>query len=232
MNSEIRKANFSLLTVIVSRSKGSRALKTALSCGALEASCFLGKGTIPNTGLHMLEMNEVHKEIILAAVKSSCEQDILDRLSDVFHFERPNSGIAFTMPVSEVVRFGKVSQKNIIGDESQVKDQGSHGAVLLIVNKEQGQAVIDIAQKHGYFGGTIIKARGSASALNVVLDMLVEPEKEVVLMVTEREQAHSLAEMLYQTLELYRDNTGIIAIVNINKTAGLHGSGAKEKGGK
>ena len=61
---------YSLLTVIVNRGKGSKVLRFVSKLGVTRASCLLGKGTIKNRTLDLIEMDEVNKEVILIIVPS------------------------------------------------------------------------------------------------------------------------------------------------------------------
>lgn len=215
---------FSLLAIIVNRGKGSKILSFAREMGARDASCFFGKGTINNNVLKMIELNEVAKEIILIVVPGDRETEILDKLNEKFHFDRPNHGIAFIMPLAGIL---KIKQDTSIkwNNSSLTKNQWDYTALFLVVDKGKGESVIRISQDAGYYGGTIIKARGSASKLNIVLDMVVEPEKEAVLMLMRSESAHQLAALLSERLNLNQPNTGILVKIGVSKTIGLFRDG-------
>jgi len=215
---------FSLLAIIVNRGKGSKILSFAREMGARDASCFFGKGTINNNVLKMIELNEVAKEIILIVVPGDKETEILDKLNERFHFDRPNHGIAFIMPLAGIL---KIKQDTSIkwSNSSLTKSQWDYTALFLVVDKGKGESVIRISQDAGYYGGTIIKARGSASKLNIVLDMVVEPEKEAVLMLMRSKSAHQLATLLSERLHLNQPNTGILVKIGVSKTIGLFQDG-------
>lgn len=215
--------SYSLLTVIVNRGKGSKVLQFINKLGVTRASCLLGKGTVKNPTLKLIEMDEVNKEIILIIVRSERESEILQQLKDKFHMDRPNHGIAFTMALAGILKVNNGQSlvwRNSQNGITQYQDS-KYVMAFLIVNKGKAEETIELCQNAGFYGGTIIKARGTASELNIIFDMIVEPEKEAILMVTERNKMPELARLLNEELKLQENNTGILAIVDINQTIGL-----------
>lgn len=221
--------SFSLLGIIVNRGKGSKILSFASEMGAKDASCFFGKGTINNNVLKMIELNEVAKEIILIVVPGDRETEILDKLNEKFHFDRPNHGIAFMMPLAGILKIKQDTSIKWKNSSLPAKNQWDYTALFLVVDKGKGESVIRISQDAGYYGGTIIKARGSASQLNIVLNMVVEPEKEAVLMLMRSKSAHRLAVLLREQLHLDQPNTGILVKIGVSKTIGLFQNGRQDE---
>lgn len=221
---------YSMLTIIVNRGKGSKIMQFARARGAQEASCFLGKGTVNNAVLQMIEMNEVKKEIVLIVVPSIKEKEILEQLCMKFHFQRQNHGIAFTLPLAGIFKLKKEDSFKWENESLSEGNTGKYTCVFLIVDKGKAESVVEISQKAGYYGGTIIKAHGSANKLNIALNMLVEPEKEAVLMLTESERANQLADLLKNQLKLNRENTGILVMAQISEVIGLFQTSSETEG--
>lgn len=214
---------YSLLTVIVNRGKGSKVLRFVSKLGVTRASCLLGKGTIKNRTLDLIEMDEVNKEVILIIVPSDRENEILDKLNGKFHFDKPHHGIAFTMSLAGILNVRKGSSLRWISSKEAIRNyqDSDQTLVFLVVNKGMAENIIEISQDAGFYGGTIIKARGAASEFDIVLDMIVEPEKEAVLMITKRHRVNELVHLLDEELNFKKSNTGLIVMANINQTIGL-----------
>ena len=221
MDEQLQEKSFSLLTIIVNRGKGSKILDFARKNGVRNASCLLGKGTMNNKMLQMIEMNDIEKEIILAIIPTTKEDEILKQLNLKFNFARKNFGIAFTTPLCGIMNMKK--DPLIKWNNSQILSttQRDYEVLFIIVNKGKASSVIETSQNAGYYGGTVIKGRGSASKLNIVLDMMVEPEKEAVLILIESKKANQLATLLYEQLLLNQPNTGVLFKIGISKTIGL-----------
>lgn len=221
MINQLINQSFSLLIIIVSRGKGSKILKYAQEKGVQDASCLLGKGTINNKMLQMIEMNDVEKEIILIMVSTALEDEILQQLNMKFRFDKKNQGIAFTLPLAGVMKIKKDVSAKWRSDSIEQNTALDYAMLLIIVDKGKAESVIKISQDKGYYGGTIIKARGSAGDQNILLDMLVEPEKEAVLMLMEKRASDHLASLLFERLQLNQPNTGFLVKAGVGKTIGL-----------
>ena len=219
--------DFSLLTIIVNRGRGSKILQFACSYGAGEASCFLGRGTIKNNVLKFLNIDDVDKEIILIVVPSGKESEFLNELSEKFHFNKRNHGIAFTTPLSSIIKLKSGIVYNRV-DKTVITDS-KYSCLFMIVNNGMADYVIETSQNAGYFGGTIIKALGGAGHVDVILNMNVEPKKEAVLMLTETDKVEELANLLTDKLDLDKENTGILVVFETSRVIGLYEENNDEK---
>lgn len=219
----------SLLMIIVNRGKGSKVLDFAAQQGAADASCLLGKGTIKSKILKLIEMDEVEKEIIIIIVPFEKSQLILEELNKKFHLDKPNHGIAFTLPMIGALRIkcdGEIAWKN----DTQINfNDYKHTLLLVIVDKDHGESVVKIAQDSGIFGGTIIKGRGTAQNAKTVLDMVVEPEKEAVIILLEKEKAIEVSSLLNEKLSLTMPNKGFLVKLPVSNTVGLFSDTTKAK---
>jgi nitrogen regulatory protein PII len=217
-------ASFSLLTVIVNRGKGSKVLQFLSKLGVISASCLLGKGTINNHTLERMEMNEVNKEIIVAVVQTEIENEILEQVKIKFKLDKQNQGIAFTTSLAGMLKIKQDSSLRWRNSKENINHyyKSDYTMVFLVVDKGKAEDVIDISQDAGFYGATVIKARGAASELNIVLDMIVEPEKEAVLMLTESHRVKELVKILNEDLKFKEENTGIVVMADINQTIGLY----------
>lgn len=81
--------------------------------------------------------------------------------------------------------------------------------------------IVELSQNYGFYGGTVIKARGTASKLNIVLDMLVDPEKEAIMMVTAQERVEALIQLLDESFHFRKENTVMMVTANIHQIVGL-----------
>ncbi len=185
------------------------------------SSCLFGKGTIKNEILQLIEMSEVKKEVIFATIPSIREDEIMAQLNSKFQLYKQNQGIAFSMPLVSTLNMRKESSITWRNNVVSPDNQSIYSAVYVIVDKGKAETVIEISQKAGYYGGTIIKAHGSAGKLNIILDMPVEAEKELVLILTERNRIKRLSTLLYDYFRLGEANTGTLFVADISKAVGL-----------
>ena len=209
----------SLIVVVVNKGKGSRILDYAIELGIRGATAFHAHGAVSNKILRLLEIEDVHKEMIMIAVPSRYEKDIVDKIAEKFHFNRPNRGIIFSLKLSGVYGSSHFSQKDVLMRE---EDHNTFlQAVLTIVDKGNTDTILDYIEDQGFPRGTIIDAHGSANKSNRFFNLMIEPEKDIILTITTRAEAHRLAGVLTKYLDLKSCNTGILAILNINYYAGI-----------
>ncbi len=213
--------SYSLMVIILDRGKGSRVLELACQMGACDASCVLGKGTIKNKFLQMIAMDEAEKEIILIVVPSQREVEILNFLNGKFHFERPGHGIAFTMPLAGLLKIKKDETVGWKTSDLSERARSEYTAVFLLTGKGIAEKAVQISQDAGYFGGTIIKAHGSADKSNLIFHMSVEPEKEAALLLMSSDRADDLADLLHERLGLGGDVKGTLVKIAISRVVGL-----------
>ena len=96
-------------------------------------------------------------------------------------------------------------------------------AILTVVEKGHAEEVIDAAVQAGSHGGTIIIARGSGVHETATLFGLgIEPEKELVMILADREKAPQIVETIYETLDLRQPGNGIVFVQNTARVRGLY----------
>lgn len=213
--------NLKLFCSIMDFGKGSKALKLSKKVGAIGGTIFLGKGTINNEILNMLGMLEVRKEIFLAIIDESLEDLFYVEMKKEFHLDKPNHGIAFSMSLKSLF---KVDEKKIINNTEKkgVKDV-DYEAVFVIVDKGMSDDVLSAAESAGSKGGTVIHARGSGSQEKATLfNIVIEPEKDVVLILAKKSQVQDIVCSIEEMLKLSDPGRGIVFTLDVNRTLGLY----------
>lgn len=208
-----------LVFVIVNKGLGSKVLNFAFEQGIRGATAFFAKGTVPNRILQFLEIAEVHKEVILLTIPAHDEEDFLTKLTDKFRFDRPNKGIAFSLPLTGILG-GKPFAYPVV-QKSQHIAPTQVQAVLTIVDKQHTDRILDHVEKSGFPRGTVIEAHGSADKSKTVLNLMLEPEKSMILILVPRDDANRLTELLTKELNLKSSNSGITAVFNVSRSVGL-----------
>ena len=206
--------------VIVNRGYASKVLKFAKKHGIMGGTVFLGVGTSKhNRFLNLLDLTDVHKEILLMLVDCETVEKSFMPIVEKFKFHKPNHGIAFTMPVNQIIGSHFYSETYC---EKEVKST-MFKAIFTIVDKGKGEDVMTAATHAGSRGGTIINARGSGvHETSRVFNMDIAPEKEVVLILAKSEDADKIAETIVKELDIKKPGNGVVFIQDIDQTYGLH----------
>lgn len=210
-----------LSVAVVNSGMGSKVLKEVKKIGVSGGTIFLGRGTVKNHILELLGLDEAKKEIVLMISKKQLEDQIHEILTERFHLNKPNHGIVFSSPISKVL--GARSSITDISDSIiGGKDDMEYEVIYTIVERGFGEDVVDAATSAGARGATIINARGSGIHENTMFfSMNIEPEKEVVMIIIEKEKSYKVINVIKDTMHIDEPGKGIIFAMNINKVSGL-----------
>ncbi|MGI5920473.1 MAG: P-II family nitrogen regulator [Syntrophomonadaceae bacterium] len=220
MDNRSARNQFELLCVIVNFGLGSKAMKIAKQNGVLGGTIFLGKGTTNSHLLKILDLSDIRKEIVLFLAEKQIINKVLKELNQKYDFKKPNKGIAFTTSVNRIIGAHNCPSEV---NESRGEEDNMHNAIFVVVDRGKAEDVLEAAMAAGSRGGTIINARGSGIHENTKLfSMLIEPEKEIVLILTEKEFTEAIASSIRKHLDIDKPGKGIMFILDVNQTYGLY----------
>jgi nitrogen regulatory protein PII len=217
---QANQLSFELICIIVPFGIGSKVLKEAKLQGISGGTVILGKGTYHKSWLHLLELGESRKEILLMIAPSSITPKAMQAISEKFKLEKANHGIAFTTHIQTFLGSGQYDyhEKEKIGEHYMNK----YLAIFTIVDKGKGEQVVEAATEVGSKGATIINARGSGiHETSKLFNMEIEPEKEIVLMIAKHEIVKDIVETICETLEISKPGNGIIFVQDVKDTYGI-----------
>ena len=102
------------------------------------------------------------------------------------------------------------------------KNKKEYQLIITIVEQGNAEDVIECAKKGGAEGGTILTGRGAGiHDTSKILGILIEPEKEVVLTLIDKEKTDSVLEAIVEGMELEKPGRGIAFVVDVPKASGL-----------
>lgn len=210
-----------LFCAIMDFGKGSKALKLAKRLGAMGGTIFLGKGTVSNELLNVLGLLEIRKEIFITIIDEDLESNFYDEMSKKFSLEKPNTGVAFSIPLK---RFLRISQPmDLSNTEKRDVNKVDYEAIFVIVDKGLSDNVLDSAKSAGSRGGTVIHGRGSGTkAKEKLFNIEIEPEKDIVLILAKEEEAKKIVDSIKEGLNICDPGAGIIFVLDVNRTLGLY----------
>lgn len=94
--------------------------------------------------------------------------------------------------------------------------------ILAIVNKGSTDLVMNAAREAGSKGGTITVARGTGNPeLAKFYGIVIQPEKEVVFIVVEKEKKDAVMKKIYEDAGIGTQGQGIIISLPVIETLGL-----------
>ncbi|HCU08045.1 MAG TPA: transcriptional regulator [Clostridiales bacterium] len=220
MEATNEKICFELIYAIVSDGMGSKVLRTAKECGVTGGTILLGRGTICNPILEKLALSDVYKEIVMMVARREQVRAALETLNKTYKLHKRNHGIAYSIPVYGIC--GSSTCRCDQPDEKGGLEETMYQSIIIIVDKGKAEAVVEAATQAGARGATIINARGSGvHETSKVFSMEIEPEKEIVLMITGKDQTESIVDSIRADFEIDDPGKGIIFVQNVSKAYGL-----------
>lgn len=212
--------NFSLFWVIVDLGKGEKVFREAKKLGTTGGTFFLGKGTIRSHFLNLLGFERAKKEILIMAIDEKLEKVFHEELCKKFSLDKPDHGIAFSMPIKRIV--GIEGGDCVSNPEGRGEKDMEYEAIFTIVDRGMSDEVIEAAKSAGATGGTIIHGRGSGSHEKAKLfNIEIEPEKEIILILSESTKSDAIVEAIREKVNIDKPGVGILFVLDVNKATGL-----------
>lgn len=214
----LKSRHLEMLVVIVEHNKASKVLHLADEKGVTASVAMLGRGTASRTIFDYLGLNDKKKAVLMLFGKTEEIMDLADYLVEKLEMDKPNHGIAYIESAFNV--FG--TEDNANGSENIKRGETMYNAIYTIVEKGNADDVIEAAEKAGSRGGTVIHARGSGSEeARKVFNMLIEPEKEIVLIISEEAKTKDIVESIRKETGIEEQGKGIIFVTRVEQTYGL-----------
>lgn len=214
----LKSRHLEMLVVIVEHNKASKVLHLADEKGVTASIAMLGRGTASRTIFDYLGLNDKKKAVLMLFGKTEEIMNLADYLVEKLEMDKPNHGIAYIESAFNV--FG--TEDNVNGSENIKRGENMYNAIYTIVEKGNADDVIEAAQKGGSRGGTVMHARGSGSEeARKVFNMLIEPEKEIVLIISEEAKTKDIVESIRKETQIEEEGKGIIFVTNVEATYGL-----------
>ena len=211
--------SYSVFFVIVDKGKASKILEESKKIGVKGGTIVYGTGTASGGLLHLLELYEIKKEILLMVVENSIIDNLFKTINEKYHLDKPNKGIAFNIPLKSVM--GNLCNENV-NSITDRRDKMNYEAVFVIVERGNADDVIESADKAGGRGATVIHGRGSGiHEKGSLFNIVIEPEKEIVFMLVESDKTDDIISNIKKDLEIDKPGRGIIFAMDVDKAIGL-----------
>ena len=182
------------MVTIVDRGKGDRVVDLCRARHVAVQLVMLGHGTASAEVMDYLGLDEPEKDIVLSLVPGALVAPLLADLTLALGFSRPGKGIAFTVPLS--------------GISAAANRQTDGGRVRAEINVERG--------------GTVARARGlSSEEAEKFLHITIQPEKDVVLILTAAAQKQSIMKAICNEAFARTGERGIAFSVPVSDVTGL-----------
>ncbi len=241
----MNEAELKLVCALVHQGQGSKVLKVAQESGVNGGTILRGLGFSSRSILKILGLDTAHREIVLMVAWAAVARDCVKRLDEKFLFSKGHHGVLLSCNLSAVqgIRKQEAKQDRVQGaeqvfgsdhvfipdheevlceTENERVEAMRYQAIITIVDLGKGEDVVDLAKRAGARGATIMHGRGSGIHETATLfHMKIEPEKEVVLVISTQEESASIIESISSGLEIEKPGHGILFTHELTDVVGL-----------
>ncbi|MDR2149843.1 MAG: hypothetical protein LBO67_03325 [Spirochaetaceae bacterium] len=180
-----------------------------------------GKGTASSEILDILGIGASEKAVVLCIEQPAVVPVLVKNVRKKLGRQSVGAGIAFTMPLSSVNKpvleiFAKHTNfklfpiKGTDKMEEETKQPIANDLIISIINQGYSDEFMATARDAGARGGTIINARGFAHQGLKFFGVSVQDEREIILMVTKREQKTAIMQAVSQKYGMTSKAGGLI----------------------
>ncbi len=188
-------------------------------------SCLInGIGTASSSLLSYFGLDEVKKSILLTIVPCVLETKIMYDLHNKLELYKPGNGICFSISITSASRYLSTIYKDltITKEEYKMINEKEYELIVLIVREGYASLAMDAAKRVGASGGTLINGIGlGSSEAKKFLGITIEPEKDVVLIITPREEKSKVMEEVTKDVGLSQEGRGILFSMPVDNVVGL-----------
>lgn len=113
----------------------------------------------------------------------------------------------------KVVEYPVIEKKSIITSHLTEEINIQHDCIMVVVNRGFAEKVVEVARQSGAKGATIIHGRGTDEQQEVLLPILnieLQPEKEIVLLITVTHVSEAVADSLLGDIQLVQDGEAAV----------------------
>ena len=225
------------MVTIVDRGKGDRVVDLCRARHVAVQLVMLGHGTASAEVMDYLGLDEPEKDIVLSLVPENHVTvpgvkvaPLLADLTLALGFSRPGKGIAFTVPLSGISAAanrqtdgGRVrAEINVEREVPPMTENNQFELIISVVEHGMADDVMAAAKTAGARGGTVARARGlSSEEAEKFLHITIQPEKDVVLILTAAAQKQSIMKAICNEAFARTGERGIAFSVPVSDVTGL-----------
>lgn len=204
-----------ILTVIANWLTGDRVKAFAALHSATVCYSCQGTGTVRRARMREQGLSDMRKELVTILAEVDDARAILEDLKTELHLEEENAGIAFLREAvphkTGIEREGKTMEKSA---------QVDFMAVHVLVNKGFAEEVILAGERAGTRGATVLPAKGEARPGDIP-GLLIENDKELILIITSRDKARRLLEAIQTDDVLMGQGDAKVFMMEVIDTLGI-----------
>lgn len=187
-------------------------------------------GTASSEMMDILGLGSIDKTLLISVLPKRFADEMLRKLRKALKIGTPDSGIAFTMPISGANNYVVRMLKQISEEAAKAMErkeepmaQLKHVVIASIVNQGYSEEVMNAARAAGASGGSILHSRrvGNEKATEF-WGFSVQEEKEIILIIANAENKLAIMQAISDACGIRSDAKGIVVSLPIDAVIGLN----------
>ena len=154
----------------------------------------IGHGMASSKTLSLLGLEQTEKVVMQSIVTGAKMYELKSALTKTMSIDLPDRGIAVAVPLSSIA--SKRVLDHILTEQAACDTQTQNSTerkidmelIVTICLKGNSDKIMDAARAAGARGGTVVKAKGTASGSDMFFGMAISDEKEIIYIVARKEE--------------------------------------------
>ncbi len=212
------------LVTIVDKEKEEKILKLFRRHKITYSCSVSAVGTASSSLLDYFGLNDVKKDIIISIIPCNLETKIMYDLHNKYELYTPGNGICFSLSITSASRYlsNQYKELNNIKEEYIMEKEKEYELIVLIVSEGYATIAMDAAKRVGAGGGTLINGIGlGTKEATKFLGITIEPEKDIVLIITEKNEKKKVMQEVTDSVGLSHEGRGICFSMPVDNVVGL-----------
>ena len=218
-----------LVAAVVDRETGEKAAAILAEEGASFNLLLYATGTAPTRLLDYLGLGETEKDLLLSAMPKRLSRGILKRLETEIGLHRKGRGIAFTVPIGSVcgAKAASCLSGTVRGGEAEkeepMESNIAYDLIVTVANRGFTDEIMEAARSAKAAGGTVLHARRvGVREAERFFGVTIQPEKEVILILTPRENRQGIMRAVTGQWGLSTKAKAIVFSLPVSDATGLY----------
>ena len=188
---------------------------------------FRAQGTASVGVTNWLGLDSMEKSISISMMPKIFADKMLRRLQKKLHLGMPNTGVAFTVPLSGgngrliklISSMEREEDKEIAERSERDMAESNYSMIMAIINQGFSEEVMDAARPMGAAGGSVFHCR-SEEAMQF-WGIKVQPEREIVIILAKKSDKMGIMKAIGEKCGMNSEAQGIVFSMPVDGAVGM-----------
>ena len=231
MQNEERSSSFRMLMLITTPVLGKKA-EALFRAGAVPIQYRLhAVGTASSEIIDALGLGDIEKSVLLSMMPKAFADEMLHKLRSKLELYSPNSGIAFTIPITGTNNHTLHMINNLSDERGSIfkrrapMNDMSYTLIAAVVNRGYSEEVMQASKSAGARGGTVIHSSRITDGNTLQFwGLTFQEEKEIVLIIARTEEKKNMMQAISDRCGIHSEAKGIVISLPIDSVVGIEES--------